>query len=54
MVLYTTDAEGGSGTVTVTSVAAGNVQGTFTFVGVLAGGTGGTKVVTNGTFTLRL
>jgi len=54
VVLYTTALEGGSGTVTITSLAAGDLQGTFTFTGVLAGGAGEAKVVTNGTFKLRL
>lgn len=54
VVLYTTAVEGGSGSLTITSLVAGNIQGTFAFTGVLAGGNGETKVVTNGTFTLRL
>ena len=45
---------GGSGTITVTTLSATRVAGTFSFVAVaLAGGATGTKTVTNGSFDIE-
>lgn len=50
---YVTSANGGTGTVVVTSISSSRVAGTFAVTTVGTGGTVGNRVITNGKFNVK-